>query len=243
MADPQPEDAHLRIAHELLNELMASEFTKRQWKLLIFILRLSWGCAKKYAVVPRQKDFEVSGVGETHIKTELEWLIKAKVIHNDDTRYWFNKDYDQWRVSRSRTFSAERLGELISLNIKDAKTNGAVSAPKEKVTAPPQPKHAEAGHVVIGELQRENEQAAQEIWDSVLVELREQVSSSNYTAWLEKTVGISYHDSRFIVGTPNATVTDYLDKNQCSLIEKMLVSILEKPVKVFFYVLSAGGRQ
>lgn len=121
MANPQPEDAHLRIAHRISEEVMVSDFTKRQRKILDLILRLSWGCGKKYAVIPRQKDFELVGIYEVDIKPELIWLQEAKVIVINGDQYSFNKDYDQWRVSRAKMYTNERLSILLSINLNGAK--------------------------------------------------------------------------------------------------------------------------
>ena len=123
MANPQPTDAHLRIAHSINEQVMVSDFTKRQRKILDLILRLSWGCGKKEAIIPRQKDFEIVGVYETDIKQELDWLIEARVIFTNGTSYQFNKDYDQWRVSRAKKYTQTKLSELLRLNLKENHNN------------------------------------------------------------------------------------------------------------------------
>jgi len=90
--------------------------------------------------------------------------------------------------------------------------------------------------------------SAQEIWDAALGELQIQVNKSNYRTWLEKTVGLSYRDNQFVVSVPNSFVTEYLDKNQRSLIEKTLIGLTSSPdIKVVFqvdgkYKNSSGGR-
>ncbi|MAH46900.1 hypothetical protein CMI37_13805 [Candidatus Pacearchaeota archaeon] len=117
MANPQPTDPHLRVAHELLEEIIACDFTKRQLSIILMILRFSWGCHKKNAVIPRQRDFAIAGVLETHIKAELDWLVNAKVLQIEGDSYWFNKDYDQWRVSRTKGFDRDILTDLLTLNL------------------------------------------------------------------------------------------------------------------------------
>jgi len=67
MASPQPNSPHLRITHSIFEVLMMTDFTKRQRKIIDLILRLSWGCQKNSANIPRQRDFEVLGIAETHI--------------------------------------------------------------------------------------------------------------------------------------------------------------------------------
>lgn len=118
MANPQPTDAHLRIAHSLLEQIMVSGFSKRQLSILLFILRLSWGCGKKEANIPRQSDFEIVGVGSGHIKMDLDWLMEAKVIYRNGNFYGFIKDYDQWRVSRAKGYRQEKVTEMVRLNLR-----------------------------------------------------------------------------------------------------------------------------
>jgi len=77
---------------------------------------------------------------------------------------------------------------------------------------------------------------AEQIWETALGELKVQVNKPNYRTWLEKTVGLSYQENEFIVGVPNTFVAEYLDKNQRSLIEKVLTSLTHYDVKVRFRV-------
>jgi chromosomal replication initiator protein len=74
------------------------------------------------------------------------------------------------------------------------------------------------------------------IWETVLGELELQVSRPNYRTWLEKTTGVSLEDDTFIIGVPNAFVAEYLDKNQRSLIEKTLNSVLHRDIRAVFTV-------
>jgi DNA replication protein DnaD len=119
MANPQPTDAHLRIAHSIEEQIIVSMFSERQLRILLFILRLSWGCNKHSAYIPKQKDFEICGVLEGHVKPLLNSLILAQVIIREGDYYQFNKDFDRWRVSLARDYSPEKLTELVSLNLNE----------------------------------------------------------------------------------------------------------------------------
>ncbi|MBN2238582.1 MAG: chromosomal replication initiator protein DnaA [Dehalococcoidales bacterium] len=77
---------------------------------------------------------------------------------------------------------------------------------------------------------------AQQIWDAALGELKLQVNKPNYRTWLSKTQGIGYEKDRFIVGVPNTFVAEYLDKNQRSLIEKVLRGVTSEDITVQFKV-------
>jgi len=79
-------------------------------------------------------------------------------------------------------------------------------------------------------------QSAQEIWEAALGELQVQVNKSNYRTWLQKTVGLFYQNGQFVVSVPNTFIAEYLDQNQRSLIEKTLISIINRDIKVVFQV-------
>ena len=132
MANPQPSDAHLRIAHSITEAIMLRDFSKRQRKILDLILRLSWGCGKKTATIPHQKDFECVGVHEGHIKKELEWLIDSKIITREENRYSFVKDFDLWQVSRNKPYQPEKLTELVSINLHELTKTVSENLPKEE---------------------------------------------------------------------------------------------------------------
>lgn len=117
MANPQPTDAHLRVAHSINEAIMMRDFSKRQRKILDLILRLSWGCNKKTAIIPRQKDFSVVGINEVDIKEALDWLEVSKIIYREGFKYSFNKNFDDWQVSRVNPFQPELLSNLLSFNL------------------------------------------------------------------------------------------------------------------------------
>ncbi len=78
--------------------------------------------------------------------------------------------------------------------------------------------------------------SALQIWETALGELQVQVNKSNYRTWLAQTTGLEYGDSRFTIGVPTTFVAEYLDKNQRSLIEKVLTGVTMSAVQVLFRV-------
>jgi len=69
-----------------------------------------------------------------------------------------------------------------------------------------------------------------------LGELQIQVSKPNYRTWFGKTTGLSYKDNQFVIGVPNTFAAEYLEKNQRSLIEKVLLGLTAPGVQVSFQV-------
>ncbi|MFC2020754.1 chromosomal replication initiator protein DnaA [Chloroflexota bacterium] len=76
--------------------------------------------------------------------------------------------------------------------------------------------------------------SAPQIWEAALGELQIQVNKPNYHTWFSKTVGLNYQDNQFVVGVPSTFVAEYLDKNQRSLIEKVLTGIIHREVQILF---------
>lgn len=121
----QLENGHIRIANEIWDEIIRRDFSKRQKDILHFLLRLSYGCQKKTATIPKLKDFAMCGVAPTQIANELNYLKTCKVIDwdRDDMIFAFNKNYDYWQVSPVKGWDKERFNELIHLNLKKTSQN------------------------------------------------------------------------------------------------------------------------
>ncbi|ABB13994.1 replication protein [Carboxydothermus hydrogenoformans] len=117
MANPQP-DEFTRISNELYTAIMQADFTKRQRNIIDLVIRMSYGCGKKSAIL-RPVDFELVGVYKTHVRKELDYLVKAKVLIIDGNRISINKDYDQWRISLVKGADKKRFDEVLRRNIED----------------------------------------------------------------------------------------------------------------------------
>jgi len=116
MANPQP-DKYTRISNELYLAIMMTDFSKRQRKILDLIMRCSYGCGKKSAIL-KHSDFQVVGVYKGHIAKELDYLQKANVIFINADEIALNKDYDTWRVSLVKTADMEKFNEILKTNLK-----------------------------------------------------------------------------------------------------------------------------
>ena len=78
--------------------------------------------------------------------------------------------------------------------------------------------------------------SAQQIWETTLDKLQVHINKSNYHTWFKRTIGLDSEDGQFVVGVPNAFVAEYLDRNQRSLIEKVLTGLTQQEVQVQFQV-------
>jgi phage replication O-like protein O len=115
MANPQP-DKFIKLSNELYEAIMTADFSKRQRKVLDLVIRMSYGCQKKYALL-RPIDFELVGIWKVDIQKELKHLEKSKVIFRDGDRIELNKNYDQWRIGIVKSFDEDKMKALIKRNL------------------------------------------------------------------------------------------------------------------------------
>jgi phage replication O-like protein O len=101
---PQVEDGHLKIANELFEAIMAFPFGKNELRVLLAVLRKTYGYGKK------EDDLSASQLGallgtmaRPHITTALNVLATMGVIHKRPGKYGsivgINKDYSKWNAS------------------------------------------------------------------------------------------------------------------------------------------------
>lgn len=163
MANPQP-DRFTRISNELFEAIMQTDFSKRQRSILDLIIRASYGCGKKFALL-RPSDFEVVGVYKSHIKKELDYLTRTKVIFRDGERISLNKDYDQWRVSLNKTSSQDKLSEILRKNLSGEVTKTVTKVTKT-VTENSQPDEAEVTKTVTDGYQNSNREVTKTVTET-----------------------------------------------------------------------------
>ena len=77
---------------------------------------------------------------------------------------------------------------------------------------------------------------AEQAWEAVLGQLQLQVTRPSYETWLNGTVGLSYVDNEFVVGTPNPFVAEMLEQRMYSLISQALEGVVDDSVDLRFQV-------
>ncbi|MEC1714719.1 replication protein [Schinkia azotoformans] len=120
MADIQLKNGFLRIATELMNEIIRRDFSKRQLAILHFIIRLSYGCHQKDCLIEKFNAFEIAGLNKSDIKKELQFLRDCRVINWDEKKMVFsiNKDYELWQINPTKGYDKEKMDQLIHENLK-----------------------------------------------------------------------------------------------------------------------------
>lgn len=103
MANPQLENGYTRIANELLEVIYSSKFNATQLKILLCIIRYTYGFGRKEHELSLTFISKATGVSKRYVASELNRLIESKVVliakeHTDteSRKLKINKRYASW---------------------------------------------------------------------------------------------------------------------------------------------------
>lgn len=132
---PQLEDGHTQISNELLEAITAHPFKQTTLRVLLALIRKTYGFNKK------EDDLSASQLGallgdmkRQHITTALNELAGMRVIHKRPGKYGsivgVNKDYSQWLDSpKSGQVNESRTNETTSPNPGQVNESGTITSP------------------------------------------------------------------------------------------------------------------
>ncbi len=122
MANPQPNDPHGILAHDIQENLLIRGFTEKLLKLIYLIIRLSWGCNCKGWQYKSYKDFEIIGIYKGNVAGHLSYLRENRVIYWDEKYRLlvFNKNYDEWKIPVTKNSGSNKMKTLISESLKNS---------------------------------------------------------------------------------------------------------------------------
>ena len=128
--NPQIQDGFTRIANELLDAMLSFDFSKRQQKVLLAIVRKTYGYNKKQDDITVSQLAEITGMAAPHVSTALKELANANAITLSSGQYGkvicINKLYDQWKVTKTVTVTKS----VITKTVTDSYQNGNSELPK-----------------------------------------------------------------------------------------------------------------
>ncbi len=106
-----------KVENELLEKVLTANLSKRQLKILLLIIRFSFGCQKDYALL-KNKDFSYAMVSPYCIKYELQKLVVKGVIKRNPNKemVWINKNLSEWYVD-NLVNSQETFAEIVTKNL------------------------------------------------------------------------------------------------------------------------------
>jgi hypothetical protein len=95
--------AFIKIENRILEKIITSHFTQRQLKILLFLIRFSFGLKKKEAVFEK-KDVFYAGVSPYCLEGILRQLLLRGVIKWNPEKgiFWINTKVRDWIEKKSK---------------------------------------------------------------------------------------------------------------------------------------------
>jgi len=99
----QLEKGYVRIPHELLNAMLATEFTGREFRIILAVIRYSMGWHKEEAHLTQKQIQQITGLSQRTISDCLRRLAIKNILTvvGTDT-YMLQKDYTRWQIDQRR---------------------------------------------------------------------------------------------------------------------------------------------
>jgi len=112
MTSPQLENGYTRIANELLTAFYEHDFTKRQQRLLLCIVRKTYGFQKKQDDMTITQLSNETGISRPHCCTTVNELFELNVIKKTKGKrgqiIGINKKFSSWGVTNSVTVKQDQ---------------------------------------------------------------------------------------------------------------------------------------
>ena len=105
----------VRIPNNIVKALMKSDISKRQMKVILCIMRFSYGFNKAHALLNRSEISNLTGLYQNAISIELKHLINKQIIMADlRYRIFIINDHPwEWIVSCNKKINLNEYTDLI----------------------------------------------------------------------------------------------------------------------------------
>lgn len=105
MANPQKENGYVPIANDLLEALIRYRFTLREFKIVMLIIRQSYGWNRKHTRMSQHEIATATTLRRDSVGTAIRSLVASRVVKFNRSgtgskakrTYSLNKDFDQWK--------------------------------------------------------------------------------------------------------------------------------------------------
>lgn len=105
MASPQLADGYVRIANELMEELARRDFSAREWRVLMVVIRETYGMNRKDAPLSSSYIAAKTGLDASNVRKTVRGLLtQAVLVKTGEASFsaaasvGIQKDYDLWTV-------------------------------------------------------------------------------------------------------------------------------------------------
>jgi len=115
MANPQKENGFTSIANELLGEILKSDFTLRELKIILTVIRFTYGFNRKEAELSVRYISKATGIKFYHLSDSINTLVSKNVLtindsdnHKQGRILKLNKDYETWNFESSQRMNSSQ---------------------------------------------------------------------------------------------------------------------------------------
>lgn len=114
--NPQVEEGYIRIANELFDAILRADLSKREQKVVLAVLRKTYGYGKKEDDIASVQLADMCGLHPNHVRSTLATLAARRVLNVRKGRYGqllsINKHYDQWLESSNQNSCSNQPKQL-----------------------------------------------------------------------------------------------------------------------------------
>lgn len=123
MASPQKENGYAPIANEILEALSrVPSLGSEAFQVLMFVLRFCYGFQRKEAELSLTFIAKGTGMKKRNVSRGIERLVSKRMVVRSKSATTFNKNYDQWVVSK-RTGSVQSDRGVVSKRMEKVVSN------------------------------------------------------------------------------------------------------------------------
>ena len=114
--NPQVEDGYTKISNELLERIYAAHFNPTQFKIILCVLRYTYGFSRKTGKLSNSFIAEATGVTKRNVEKEVSKLLNMKVLIveryscTSTKKLGINKKYKAWEVQTTVELDGSRVG-------------------------------------------------------------------------------------------------------------------------------------
>ncbi len=96
------DDGYTRIANELLEAVMAADLTARQLKVVLAVIRKTYGFGKKFDRITNTQIAMMTGIHHTHVCKAKNEMIAMNIIVTNGLSIGVNKVISEWNFEVSQ---------------------------------------------------------------------------------------------------------------------------------------------
>jgi phage replication O-like protein O len=109
MASPQTENGFTKIANELYDVILRSNFKLREMKIILIVIRYTYGFNRKEKELSVRFISKATGIGFQHIGDSIKNLVRKNILavqvsdsHMQGRTIALNKNYETWELGCSQ---------------------------------------------------------------------------------------------------------------------------------------------